>query len=48
MKILVYYDDFSEVCETIDCFKIIEKYGDFGWKKMSVSIKKLASTIRVQ
>lgn len=48
MKILVYYDDFSEVYETIDCFKIIEKYGDFGWKKMSVSIKKLASTIRVQ
>ena len=30
---LVDYDDFSEVYEAIDDFKIIEKYGDYGRKK---------------
>ena len=36
---LVDYDDFSEVYEAIDDFKIIGKYGDYGRKKMAVSIK---------
>ena len=30
---LVDYDDFSEVYEAIDNFKIIEKYGDYERKK---------------
>ena len=37
---LVDYDDFSEVYEAIDDFKIIEKYGDHG-KKKSVRINKI-------
>ena len=28
------YDDVSEVCEAIDKLKIVEKYGDYGRKKM--------------
>ena len=27
------YNDVSEVCEAIDEFKIVEKYGDYGCKK---------------
>ena len=30
---LVDYDDFPEVYEAIDDFKVIEKYGDYGRKK---------------
>ena len=37
---LVDYDDFSEVYEAIDDFKIIEKYGDYGRKK-NVRINKI-------
>ena len=28
------YDDVFEVCEAIDKLKIVEKYGDYGRKKM--------------
>ena len=36
---LTEYEDFSEVYEAIDDFKIVEKYGDYGRKKIFASTK---------
>ena len=37
---LTEYEDFSEVYEAIDDFKIVEKYGDYGRKK-NIRINKI-------